>query len=419
MPSSAPPRALLQRNFRFLYGAQVVSLLGDAIVPVALAFAVLDLSGSVSDLGYALAARTLPLVAFTLIGGVFADRLPRRKVMIAADLARLGTQGALAALLLTGKARPWHLFTLLALHGTASAFFNPAATGLLPATVTPNALQEANALRGVAMSAGQVIGPAVSGVLIATVGAPWALALDAASFALSALLIGMVHVPPQQPLLRQSFLRDLLDGWAEFTARTWVWVVVLGATLGNALAAVFFVLGAEVSKRSLGGASAWSLIMVALGLGSLLGGLAAMRWRSRRPLLTGLVFMLPYGVLLIVLALEPPAAAVAAVALISGFGVMLFSALWETSLQQHVAPASLSRVSAYDWFGSLVGQPIAYASVGLVTGAIGVTVTLFLAGALSILSTLAMLAVPSVRRLTPPDVAPSLPPAVADIRGER
>jgi len=394
-----PPAALRQPEFRLLFGGQAVSLLGDAIVPVALAFAVLDLTGSVSDLGYVLAARTIPLVGFLLAGGVFADRLPRRSVMIAADLTRLCTQGTLAALLILGQAQLWQLLVLLALHGTATAFFNPAVTGLVPATVTANALQQANALRGMAMSAAAVAGPAIAGILVATVGSGWALAADAASFAVSAALLGLLRLPLQNPLPRQSFLRDLRGGWSELRSRSWIWVIILCSSVGNAVLGAFFVLGPAVSKHSLGGVGAWALIVAILGLGSLLGSAAAMRLHPHRPLLLGSLLVLPFGALPAMLALRLPAPAIAAVALIAGFGNMIFNALWETALQRHVPPAALSRVSAYDWFGSLAAQPIAYASVGAVASTIGTNATLYGAAVLTTIATLAMIAVPSVRLL--------------------
>jgi MFS family permease len=393
------PGALRRREFRLLFGAQVISMVGDRIVPVALAFAVLDLTGSVKDLGLVLAAQTLPLVGFLLIGGVFADRLPRRTVMVSADLVRFASQGLVAALLLSGHARLWHLIVLQAVHGTGTAFFNPAAVGLTPLTVPVEELQEANALRGIAMSAAQIAGPSLSGVLVTTAGSGWALAGDSGTFAASALLLGLLRLPPHERLAVQPFLHDLRDGWTEFTARTWIWVIVVGASGVNALIAPFFVLGPAIAKRSLGGAGHWAAIVAAMGVGSLLGGTAALRVRVGLPLFAGSLLLLLWAPPLLLLGLRVPTAAIAAAVLVAGLGNILFNALWETALQQHVPPAALSRVSAYDWFGSLAAQPLAFMAAGFVAGALGVNATLLAASGLLAATTLTMAAVPSVQKV--------------------
>ena len=165
-----PLGALQEREFRLFFTGQLVSLLGDAVTPFALAWAVLDLTGSARDLGFVIAAKTAPLVIFLLVGGVFADRLPRRGVMLTADVARMAIQAATAALLLSHTARIWELVVLQALAGTGTAFFNPASTGLTPMTVSAERLQEANALRGMSMASMQFVGPALAGILIVTVG---------------------------------------------------------------------------------------------------------------------------------------------------------------------------------------------------------------------------------------------------------
>jgi MFS family permease len=163
-----PLGALREREYRLFFVGQSVSLLGDGMVGVALSFAVLDLTGKAADLGYVFAARSLPLVGFLIVGGVFADRLSRRAVMIGADLARFGTQGATAALLVTGHARLWELIVLQAIGGAASAFFNPSLTGLTPLLVSGEHLQQANVLRGLSAGIGGIAGPALAGILVAT-----------------------------------------------------------------------------------------------------------------------------------------------------------------------------------------------------------------------------------------------------------
>jgi MFS family permease len=241
--------ALGERNFRLFFLGQSASLVGDGMVGVALSFAVLGLTGSVSDLGYVLAARSLPFVGFLLIGGVFADRISRRTVVVGADVLRLGSQGLTAGLLISGTAHVWELAALQAVGGLASAFFYPAVTGLTPVLVRPEHLQQANVLRGVSQGAGGIVGPAIAGVLVATAGPGWALAADAATFGVSAAALSVLRLPPHARLELQSFLRDLRDGWSEFRSQTWLWTGVCCAGLVVMLAAPFSVLGPAIANR--------------------------------------------------------------------------------------------------------------------------------------------------------------------------
>jgi MFS family permease len=399
---------LQERDFRLLFTGQVVSQLGDSITPVALAFAILDLTGRAADLGYVFAARSLPLVAFLLIGGVFADRLPRRAVMIGADVVRLGTQATTAVLLISGHARIWEIAALQALHGIGTAFFNPAATGLTPQVVSKERLQDANGLRGLSMSASGIAGPAISAALVAGLGAGWALGVDSVTFLISAVCLARLRLPAHIKLPPQSFLRDLLDGWTEFSSRSWVWVIVVCAAIGNGFSGTFFVLGAAVSKADLGGASAWAVILASFSVGGLVGGLTVLRLKPHRPLVAACIAVLPWSIPPAMLALRTPVYAIAAVAFISGAGLMIFNSLWETTLQRHVPDASLSRVSAYDWFGSLLMQPLGFALVGPAVVLFGQARWLWIAFAGQLISCLMMFAPASVRRLTTDD-APTHP----------
>jgi MFS family permease len=398
---------LHERDFRLLFTGQVVSQLGDSITPVALAFAILDLTGRAADLGYVFAARSVPLVGFLLIGGVFADRLPRRAVMIAADVTRLGTQAGTAVLLISGHAQIWQVAALQAVHGMASAFFNPAATGLMPQVVSPERLQDANGLRGLSMSASGIAGPAISAALVAGVGAGWALGLDSLTFLVSAVCLAKLRLPAHVKLPPQSFLRDLLDGWTEFSSRTWVWVIVVCAAIGNGFSGTFFVLGAAISKADLGGAGAWALILAAFSVGGLVGGVTVLRIKPHRPLVAACIAVVPWAIPPAMLALRAPVFAIAAVAFISGAGLMIFNSLWETTLQRHIPDASLSRVSAYDWFGSLMMQPLGFALVGPAVVLFGQTRWLWIAFAGQLLSCLVMFVPASIRRLTADDAPTS------------
>lgn len=412
-----PLGALQEREFRLFFSGQLVSLLGDAVTPFALAWAVLDLTGSTRDLGFVLAAKVAPLVVFLLAGGVFADRLPRRGVMLAADVARMAIQAATAVLLLSHTARIWELIVLQALAGTGTAFFNPASTGLTPMTVSTGRLQEANALRGMSMGLTQFAGPAVAGILIVTAGPGYALAIDAASFGVSAFCLARLRLPPHVSLPPQSFALDLLDGWREFVARTWVWLSVVSISLGNMMNSVWLVLAAVWVKNGHGGAGAWTAILVVSSIGALAASATALRVKPRRPLLLGTIAVLPNAAPIIVLALKLPWETLVVAALVTGFGNMLFNTLWETTLQQHIPRASLSRVSAYDWFGSLLGDPLGLALAGVVAAAIGMSRTLWIAAALTLVSVVAMLAMPSVRhleRLDEPQLEQSTQLPVAD-----
>jgi MFS family permease len=394
-----PLGALQEREFRLFFTGQLVSLLGGAVTPFALAWAVLDLTGSARDLGFVIAANTAPLVIFLLVGGVFADRLPRRGVMLTADVARMAVQAATAVLLLSHTARIWELIVLQALAGTGTAFFNPASTGLTPMTVSAGRLQEANALRGISMGLTQFAGPALAGILIVTVGPGYALAIDAASFGVSAYYLARLHLPQHVSLPPQSFGRDLLDGWRDFTARSWVWLVVVSASLGNMMGGVWLVLAAVWIKNGHGGAGAWTTILVVSAIGGLAAGATALRLRPRRPLLLASIAVVPNAAPMIVLALQLPWPVLIVTALVTGFGNMLFNTLWETTLQQHIPPASLSRVSAYDWFGSLLCEPIGVALAGVVAAGIGMSRTLWIAAAVDLVAVLAIVAAPSVRHL--------------------
>jgi MFS family permease len=387
------------RECRLLLGAQAVSMVGDRMVGIALAFAVLELGGSATDVGIVLACRTVPLVATLLVGGVVADRVSRRAVMVAADLSRLLTQGAIAALLIGGVAEVWMLAVLAGLTGAAGGFFNPAATGLLPAIVPPERLLEANGIRATALSGGEIAGPVIAGVLIATVGPGWAIAVDAVTFAVSALFLAGLRLPAAVPRAATSFLADLREGWGVFRSLTWVWTFVACAAFGNLVWGAWSVLGPVVAERSLGGAAAWGTVLGAMGIGALIGSLVAMRARPRRPLvLAGVAYGL-FVFPLLLLAAGAPVVVIAFGALMGGVAMMLGNSVWESTLQARVPEESLSRVSAYDWFGSLAFNPVGMAIWGPIAGLIGIHTALYVAAALVVASTSALLAAPAIRQL--------------------
>ena len=392
-------QALEERPFRLLLLGQSASLLGDGMVGVALAFAVLDLTGSAGDLGIVLAARTIPLVLFLLAGGVWADRLPRRALMVTTDLVRLAAHGVMAALLIAGQAEVWSVATLAAVAGAASAFFNPAISGIMPAVVSAERLQQANALRGIAEAAGRIAGPALAGMLVVAVGPGWALAVDAATFGVSALFLAMIAMPAHIPVGVQSFVKDVRDGWDDFRSRTWLWTTVASTTVGNMLFAAYFVLGPLVADRELGGAGAWALIASGFGAGLVIGGLVLLRIDPQRPALVATIAVALYTLPLAFLAVPAPAVLTALGGLVAGAGLAVANNLWETTQQRHVPPELLSRVSSYDWFGSLAAVPVGMLLWGPIADEIGVGTALWVAFVLQLASIVALFAVREIREL--------------------
>lgn len=391
---------LAERDFRLFFTGYTTSLVGAAMVPVALTFAVLQEGRPTSEVGYVLAAETVPLVVLLLAGGVVADRFSRRTVMISADVVRCVSELLLAALVITGSPPLWVFMVLAGVIGGGQAFFNPALTGLLPLVASPGRLQQANALKGVASSTGQIVGPAAAGLIVAAGGAGWAIAIDGATYAVSALCLTPLHLPAVSAGEREPFITQLSAGWTEFRSRTWLWVIVTQFGLFHLLVyAPFMVLGAVVANTTLGGATAWGFILTAQGVGAILGGLAVLRTRPRRPLVTATLGTFAFTGPVALLALRAPTGAIAAAAAVSGVGVAVFGTLWDTTLQQHVPAEVLSRVSAYDWLGSVALIPLGYALTGPLASALGITGTLWLAAAWTVLGSAATLAVPAVRRL--------------------
>jgi MFS family permease len=391
---------LARREFRLLFAARAISLVGSAMAPIALAFAVLDVGGSASELGIVLAARMIPQLVFLLVGGVWADRLPRNLVMLVADLVTGATQAVTAALLLTGNAEIWHLVVLQAIGATAFAFFFPASTGLVPQTVEPVLLQQANAVLRMAVNVSAIGGAALGGVLVAAVGPGWAIGIDAATFFVSAVLLQAMRVAHQERLHTPNFLSELREGWREFVGRTWLWVIVLAfGFLNAAYAGGLNVLGPIVADEELGGASAYGAIFAAQALGLLLGAAVALRFKPSRPLFVGCAAMVGIPPVLVLLGLGAPLPLIVLAAVVMGLGMELFGVYWDTALQQHVPEQALSRVSSYDALGSFIFIPLGQLLAGPISEAIGVDETLYLAAAIVVLATVAMLATPDIRHL--------------------
>jgi MFS family permease len=393
--------ALEERTFRLLWAGQLVSGIGDALVPVAVAFAVLDLTGSAADLGLVLASMMASRVLFILAGGVWSDRLPRQVVMIAADLVRALVQALVAAAFFLDSVAVWQLVLAAGLFGASSAFFGPASTGLVKTIVPAERLQEANALIGISQNAVSIFGPALAGLLVAAFGYGLVFAIDAASFVVSAAFLVAMRLPRARPTEeRQSFAADAKRGVREVLARRWLWTAFITFSISNLAIAAYFVLGPLVVDEELGGAKAWGLILTGGAVGGLAGSAVALRWKPRRPLVPAFLIML--SIPLQLLALVPPLAV--PVLMLAGAlavaSIAIGNALWDTMLQQHVPREAISRVSSLDWMISLVFMPLGYTLAGPLAETIGVDGALVLAAALGVAANLAILFVPDVRNLT-------------------
>jgi MFS family permease len=391
---------LREREFRLMFGARTISFVGSAFANVALAFAVLELTGSKADLGYVLAARTVPMVVFSLVGGIWADRLPRHYVMVASNLLSGASQAAIAALLFLGHAQIWQLAALAAVNGASIAFFFPASAGIIPQTVPEPLLQQANAILRLGRNGSVIFGSALAGLIVAATSPTTGIAVDAASFLLAAWLTAAMRLPSSLKMEKSTFLADLALGWREFASRAWLWTIVLQFSIVNAVEqGAEGVLGPAVAKEHYHGAAGWGLIAAAQAIGLVAGGLMFLRARPQRMLLIatlGIFLTVPF---LFGLAIPLPLVSVLVLAFAAGLGIETFGVLWDTTMQQEIPQDRLSRVYSYDALGSFALIPLGLAIAGPVAEAVGTRTTLLAAGLLSLGATLAVLLVPEVREL--------------------
>ena len=394
--------ALQEPRFRLLWTAQSLSSVGDSMMLVAVPFAALQIGGSPTAVGLVFAANLIPRLALMLVGGVWADRLPRQHMMIASDLLRALGQAAGAFVLLAGVAELWQLALIAAMHGTGAAFFLPASTGLVPETISPPRLQQANALIGLSRNVFAIAGPALAGLLVHASSPGWVYGIDAATFALSAAFLVRLPVTAARPE-RRRFVADLVEGWREVTSRTWVWTSIVYFSVWNFAVAAFFVLGPVVTDGELGGAPDWGLILAGGAIGSVLGSLLALRIRPRRPLATGYALITVAALQPLLLIRPFLALVVGAAGLLARVTLSFSITLWQTALQERIPGEALSRVVSYDWLGSLVLMPLGFATAGRLSEAIGVDATLWLTGALLFVSSAAIAHVPRVRAITRDD----------------
>jgi MFS family permease len=410
MPLSKRLGALQERDFRLLFAGTTITSMGDRLAGIALAFAVLDMA-SATALGIVFAVRQGVQALVVVGGGVLSDRIPRNLVLVGASLVQGTAQAATAACVLTGTGGIGAIVALQAVYGIGLGLVLPAEVGLVPQTVSPARLQQANALQGLSRNMIGVLGPAVGGVVVVASSPGIALAIDAVSFLLCADLLRRIRVAPRDTAGAHGFVHELREGWQEFTSRTWLWASVLFFGVGNLAFAGWIVLGPAVADERLGGTGAWAVILTAGGVGAVIGGILAIRIRPRRPLVVCVLAATLISLQTLALALGAPTALIAAASFVGGIGIAVHLTLWFTVFQQQVPEHAQSRVASYDTLGSFILMPIGMALVGPLADAIGIVETLWIALVVMWASWGAILLLPSVWAIRRSAAVPAPSPA--------
>jgi MFS family permease len=379
--------ALEAPAFRRVWLARTVSAVGDGVGGIAFVFGVIQISESPADLGLVLALGALARVSLLIPAGVVADRVSRSRLMVFVEVVRAACTGILATLFVAGSPRLWQIAFISFVWNGAGAFFNPASTGLVAQTVERERLVQANALLGLSRSVTAIGGPAIGGLLVATVGVGPVMFVDAASFLASALLLAGIRVT-RADRVATRFLADLAEGWHEMRSRTWVWTNLITHGLANVGTATVWVLGPLVAAAELGGPDAWGFASAGLGVGAVVGGLLALRLRPRRPLVVANLALVGVAVWPLAFAPPLPLPLVIGACALAGGGLTVLNEVWVATMQRLIPDEVLARVSSYDWLVSLVVTPAAYAGVGVVADGVGRGRTLAIGAA--------FIAVPSV-----------------------
>jgi MFS family permease len=389
--------ALQEPQFRLLWLGQTASSIGDSLIFVALPFAVLQVGGGAAGLGIVFASFTLARASFIVVGGVWADRLPRRLVMLTCDAIRAVVQAGVAVALLTGVMEVWMFVLTSAVFGAAQAFSAPASTGLVPETISAARLQQGNAMLKLSESSSNIFGPALSGVLVAVFEPGWVFAIDSLSFVASAVFLGRLRLGPREASPRQRFLADLLDGAREAWSHAWLRAGFLAAGVANVGIGIFFVLGPVIAAEELGGAAAWGLILTGGAIGGVLGGVLALRFKPPRPVSFCLVAWSLSALPPLALLPPLPALAIAAANGLFALGIVAGNAIWETLQQREIPPERLSRVNSFDWMVSLIFMPVGQALAGPLAEVVGADAVLVGAAVLILVPCLIVLPLPAIR----------------------
>ncbi len=386
-----------ERRFRLLWLGRVTSSAGDALVPVALSFAVLSIHRTGLALGGVLAAFTASRVVFTLVGGVVADRFPRRSVMLICDATRAAVEAFTAAMLLTHAMTLPLFFVTAAFFGAASAFFGPASDGLVPQVVSAANLQQANALLALSRNFLNVFGPLVSGSLIFAFGTGWVFAIDAVSFVVSGFFLVRLKVDPHARAVRSHFLLELREGYREVVSRSWVRAPLTAFALTNIGFASFLVLGPIVYVRHFDGARDWGITSACGSVGAIAGAIVSARYAPRRPIYAAFVVSTLVALPIAALSWPLPLAVLAAAWGIGMGSIALANTWWETTLQRRIPAEVFARVRSYDILVSFVFMPVGMITFGPIADAVGFEPTLLVAAAGVALTNMAVAFVPGVR----------------------
>lgn len=391
-------QALRDRSYRRLWLARTISGFGDSLIPVTVVFAILRAHGSAADVGETLACGTVGQVVFLPVGGVWADRLPRRLVLIGTDTLQAVCYGLLAAVTFAGFDKVWMFAALNTLAGIANAFFLPASSGIVPEIVPAEQLQPANALLGLSSNTTSVLGPSIAGVLLTFTGAGPAFTIDAATFVLSALFLGRMRLARHEPKPREGrFFEELLEGWQAALQRRWYLINLLVHGLWNFALAFFFVLGPVMMLRGHGGAAAWSAVSACIAVGAIGGGLFALRLRPKRPMVVGNLLITTAAAPLLALAFGAPVAVTAAGTAVCFGSVSLLNEVWNAAVQQIYPSEVLSRINSFDWLVSLCAMPAGFAAAGPLSAEFGIRTCLVLATVLATIPCAAVCLLPGVR----------------------
>lgn len=386
-------------RFRRLAAARTTGFLGNAIAPIALSFAVLDLTGSVSDLGVVVGIRSIANVALLLAGGVLADRMPRVWLLQGSSVAAAATAALMSVSVLAGFASVPLLAMIGLVNGAVAAIALPASASITPETVPPDLLQPANAILRIGTNSASITGASLGGMLVASAGSGWAMAVVATAFLVEALgYVGFggrrVHRPRAHPLA------ELREGWSEFVSRPWVWIVVLQFMIVNtAMSGGEQVLGPAVADSTFG-RGAWGIALASQTAGAVVGGLFAARWLPSRALLYGVALVIMEAPPLLALGLAPHLVVVIPAMFLCGMAMEQFVVAWDLSLQENVPGEKLARVYSYDMIGSMVAVPIGQLTIGPVAASIGSSATLVWCAALIVITTLVTLLSRDVRALS-------------------
>jgi MFS family permease len=391
---------LKERNFAWFFASRFTNTLGRTMATVALAFAVLDFTGSATALGQVLAANMVPMVLFLLFGGVVADRLPRTLVIQVSNVVSGVSQGVVATLLVTGTAELWMLIVLEAVHGMASALSWPAMASVVPQLVPRHELQRANALLSMSRGALTVVGPTTGALLVVTVGSGWALAVDAVTWLLAALLLVPVQLPARAPRKHSpSAWTELREGWDLFRGTTWLWVVVLAFALLNMIhAGAWNTLGPALAQETIG-KQAWGYVLSAESVGLLLMTVVMLRVPMGRPLRLGMAGCAVMGLPILLLGVEPQLSLLLVAAFLAGAGIEVFSMGWNLAMQENIAEEQLSRAYSYDALGSFVAMPLGQLAFGPLGERFGYAEVLTVSGVVYVVVSLLTLTSRSVRTL--------------------